>query len=192
MRGREGVVAVVDGNADAVFVWWANVGEKPQPSMSRLCGAWTLDPTDSATLESLTFRRLVLATKAGDKALRRAKVVPERRIDVQATLEAAVASRDTCQAAFEAEQSHRVPSKRLRPPTWPSFPDPLDVEKPPAWDVNDPSDDRLDPALAIAHWLAGMCSRWEDLESERLARPWMAAIDGDEERELPVVLIPSS
>ena len=116
MQGREGVVAVVDGTTESVFVWWANVGLKPAPSMGRLCGAWVVDSGDDKTLESLTFNRIVLATKAGTLALKNAGLSPDRLLDANATLAAATASRDRCQEAFEIEQARRVPSKRLRAP----------------------------------------------------------------------------
>ncbi|MDI1288444.1 MAG: hypothetical protein PSX37_00645 [bacterium] len=188
MRGREGTVAIIDASATEVIVWWVNIGEKPDPSMGRLAGAWDVPPDDHSTLESLVFRRIALATKQGQKALAKANVVPERYLDVNATLAAAIASRDKCQAAFDAEQAKRVPSKRLRPPRWPTFPAPLDVEKPPPWSTSQAPVREVQRTLSLAHWLSALCSKWEDLEAERLARPWLAALDGRGERELPVVM----
>lgn len=191
-KGREGVVVVVDATTESVFVWWAHVGLKPTPSMGRLCGAWVVDSGDDKILESLTFQRMVLPTRAGALALENAGVSPDRLLDVNATLAAATASRDRCQEAFETEQAQRVPSKRLRAPGWPSFPASLDVEHPPPWEVSYEYDHRLDSTLSIAHWLEALCSRWEDLEEQRLGRPLLRKLGGDDERPLPVVLVGAS
>lgn len=166
-------------------MWWVNLSPDV---LSRLCGAWVLDGKDHVTLESLVFARMVLATKSGAKALAKAKVAPDRLVDMDATLAAAVAERDSLQAAFDAEQSSRPASKRMKEPRWPSFPSPLDVEAPPAWDVNHPSDDHLDTALSVSHWIAALCSRWSDLEEERLGRPMLRILGGPDARMLPVVL----
>ena len=172
-----------------MFLWWANVGLKPAPSMGRLCGAWVLGAGDYKTLESLTFGRIVLPTTAGALALKNAGLNPERVLDLEATLDAAASGRDRCQKAFETEQAQRVPSKRLQAPGWPLFPAALDVEHPPPWEVSNEYDHRLGSALSIAHWLAGLCSRWEDLEEQRMSRPLLRKLDGDDERPLPIVLV---
>lgn len=193
MQGREGVVAVVDATKESVCVWWVDAGLKPNQSMSRLCGAWVLASGDDKTLESLTFARIVLPTKAGALALQSAGVSPDRLLDPNATVAAATACRDRCQQAFETEQARRTPSKRLQAPGWPAFPATLDVEHPPAWDANGRPDDPLvDTALSIAHWLDALCGRWEQLEEQRLSRTLLRALDGDNERPLPVVLVEAS
>lgn len=189
MQGREAVVAVVDATPESVFVWWAHVGLKPGPSMGRLCGAWVLGYGDDKTLESLTFRRTVLPTKAGAQALKQAGVSPYRRLDVSATVAAATASRDRCQQAFDKEQARRVPSKRLRAPEWASFPAAPAVEQPPPWQVSYEYDQRLDSALSIAYWLDALCTRWEEFERQRVRRPLLRELDGKDERPLPVVLV---
>jgi hypothetical protein len=189
-RGRSGVVAVVDADKDDVWIWWVNVGERPQKDMSRLCGAWELDASQDGfadTLESLVFMRMVLATRDGKKALKKARVSPGRELDVYATVAAVLEARAECQQVFDVEQAKRSKSTLMKEPTWPSFPDPLDVENPPPWDVNHASMDHLDPCLSIGHWLAALCSRWEDLEEERLARPLLRKLGPL--RTLPVVTI---
>lgn len=198
MRGREAIVAVVDASADNVIVWWANIGLQPDPSMSRLCGAWKLGLGNDVELESLIFKRLVLPTNAGSHALKVAGLNPDRLFDVGATVAAAIAARGRCQDAFHAEQAQRGNRAPLRTPNWPSFPDPLDVENPPAWSAMDPAGAETGPALSIAHWLAALCTRWESLESleslesERLGRPLLRKLDGAAERPLPAVLVDPS
>ena len=190
MRGREGVVAVVDANNETVFVWWVDVGLKPGQQMGRLCGAWVLGSSDDKLLESLIFKRIVLPTKAGAQALKNAGLSTQRLLDANATVVAATASRDRCQQAFEIEQARRVPSKRLHAPEWPVFPGPLDVEHPPTWHVHGRFDNHLqDKTLSIAHWLDALCSLWEDLEEQRLTRPLLRELNGKSERPLPVVLV---
>jgi len=184
MTGRASVIAVVDDTGQGVAVWWVTV--EPE-ALSMLCGAWVLDPVDPSVLEFLVVGRMVLATKSGSAALRAAKVKPGRLVDVHASLSAARADRQRLQDAFDAEQATRPASKRLKEPRWPSFPDELDVEDPPPWDVNHPNDDHMDTALSISHWVAGLCSRWSDLEEERLARPLLRELGGPDARPIPVV-----
>ena len=189
-RGRSSVVAVIDADKDDVWIWWVNVGERTQNDMSRLCGAWELDAKQDGfadTLESLVFKRMVLATRDGNKALKKAGVTPGRVLDVSATVAAVLEARAECQQVFDAEQATRSKSTLMKEPTWPSFPDPLDLENPPPWDVNHASMDHLDPCLSIGHWLAALCSRWDDLEEERLARPLLRKLGPL--RTLPVVTV---
>lgn len=188
MRGRESVVAVVDATPDNVIVWWSNIGLQPDPTMGRLCGAWKLDLGSDEELESLIFRRIVLPTNAGSNALKLAGLNPDRILDVGATVAAAIAARDRCQDAFESEQARRGKRAPLRAPSWPSFPAALDVENPPAWSATSPSAD-TDAALSIAHWLAALCTCWEQLERERLGRPLLRELDGTAERPLAAVLV---
>ena len=184
MSGRESVVAVVDATSEGTAVWWVNLSPDV---LSRLCGAWVLDDKDHDTLESLIFARMVLATSSGAKALAKAKVGPVIVIDINATLAVATAERGRLQSAFDAEQASRPASRRLKEPCWPTFPAPLDVEAPPPWDVNHASQDYLDTALSVAHWVAALCSRWSDLEEERLGRPMLRELGGPDARMLPVV-----
>lgn len=184
MSGRESVVAVVDDTGQGIAVWWVNISPD---ALSRMCGAWVIDVRDRATLESLLWQRMVLATTSGAKALRSAKVEADKRVDIKASLAQAVAERTRLQEAFDTEQSSRPPSKRLKEPRWPTFPTELDVDAPPPWDVNHPSQDHQDTALSVSHWIAGLCSRWSDLEEERLSRPLLRDMGGAAPRTLPVV-----
>lgn len=186
-RGRSSVVVVVDSDEADVWIWWVNVGERLQ-GVSRLCGAWELKaeaPGTPKVLESLVFGRLVMATGRGKQALTLAGVKVTREVDVVATVHAALAARTGYQKLFDEEQASRPPSTRMKAPSWPDFPDPLDLENPPSWDVNHTSMDHLDPCLSISHWLDALCSRWEDLEEERLGRPLLRKLGP--RRPIPVV-----
>jgi hypothetical protein len=186
MTGRESVIAVVDDSGQGVCVWWVTIDPEAE---TRMCGAWVLTDGELDKLEPLLFARMVLPTKSGRRALLEAKVAPDRVVDINATLAAAVAERARLQEAFDAEQASRPPSKRLKEPRWPGFPEPLDdLENPPPWDVNHPSEDHLDRALSISHWVSGLCSRWADLEEERLSRPVLRDLAEPHARPIPVVL----
>lgn len=189
MKARQGVAAVVDAHDEAV-IWWVNIGAKPQATMSRLCGAWTIDRQDATTIESLVFNRIVVATHAGWHLLRESNIAADRSLDIDATLDAAVAERARCQAIFDTEQAGRPASKALRAPTWPELPDPIDINGPHSHTGGPDAPPEVNTALTVAKWLATLCARWEDLESERLARPWMAKIAGAHERLLPAVVRP--
>ena len=63
------------------------------------------------------------------------------------------------------------------------------MEHPPPLEVSYEYYHRLDSALSIAHWLAGLCCRWEDLEEQRMSRPLLRKLDGGDERPLPTVLV---
>lgn len=184
MPGRDSVIAVVDDTGQGVAVWWVNDSLE---ALSRLCGAWVIDRKDTATLESLVWKRMVLPTTTGKKALRAAKVTPDRVVDTDASLAAATAERARLQEAFDTEQASRPPSKWLKEPNWPNLPTPLDVDAPPSWDVNDPDQDLQDTALSVWHWIAGLCSRWSDLEEERLSRPLLRDLGGTFPWPIPVV-----
>jgi hypothetical protein len=185
MSGRESVIAVVDDTGQGVAVWWVNISPE---ALSRMCGAWVIDASDRVTLEALVWQRMVLTTTSGAKALRAAKVPVDKNVDINASLAAAVAERARLQEAFDTEQATRPPSKRLKEPRWPSFPTDLDVDAPPPWDVNHPSEDHHDTALSVSHWIAGLCSRWSDLGEERLGRPLLRDLGGASPRPIPVVL----
>jgi hypothetical protein len=187
--GRGAVVALVDANDVSVIVWWTHIGPREGSPMSRLCGAWVLDRSAVGDIESVTFDRVLFATKTGNQALIESGVINLKVLDLGATLEAAVAFRDKCQRAFEEEQATRIESKKLIPPEWPSFPSLIDVENPPKWELASQVKVPIETALATARWLEALCARWERLEEERLARPWLAKLDGNVERALPVVVM---
>lgn len=184
MSGRESVIAVVDDTGQGIAIWWVNISPD---ALSRMCGAWMVEPSDRDTLDKLLWGRMVLATSSGAKTLKAAKVAVDKRVDINASLAQVLAERARLQEAFDVEQSSRPASKKLKEPRWPSFPAPLDVDAPPPWDVNHPSEDHQDTALSVSHWIAGLCSRWSDLEEERLGRPMLRELGGAAPRPIPVV-----
>ena len=88
------VLAVVDQIDSVPIVWWVDIGPRIA-GMSRLCGAWVLDGDDrEQTLRSLTAARAIVATTAGQSLLEVQQIAPARILDAEATLMAAIATRD--------------------------------------------------------------------------------------------------
>jgi len=163
------VVAVVDAGPKTVTVWHIDISNV-QTGLGRLCGAWVVDSDDTRTVELVTRTRLVLATKSGQAALKRASAKPVGRLDVAATLKSIRAERDRLQHIYEQQ-----PGKTLVPPRWPDIPGALDMEAPPlAPDVRA----EVAVALGVARWLERMARSWEEIESQRLRRSYMVD-DGD-------------
>lgn len=178
------LIAVVDDDGDSIVVWWVD------PSVgadARLCGAWTVDRTDAETVDRLVFGRTVLATPQGAAVMDRLGVRGAASLDAHATLAAVIADCDWLRATFAEEQASRSASKKLREPRWPTFPEPLDLVRPPLRPHVEP-DPQVRRALGIAHWLGGLCDRWADLENERLSRPVLRSLAGETERPVPVVV----
>lgn len=175
------VLAVVDQVDNVPVVWWVDIGPRIA-GMSRLCGAWILDEDGpEQTLRSLTAGRVIVATTTGQSLLEAQQIAPARILDAEATLTAAVATRDELQAAYEDAEAHRRTT--LTPPRWPSLPQPLDTET-----ASTPGGDpATSGALGIGRWLQALCAAWDTIEEQRLARPYMRRVGGLATRGLPVV-----
>lgn len=186
MRGPHRVVSVLDAHGARVFVWWVNVGE-PDQDFSRLCGAWDMGLARE-DVEPLIGGRLVLATSDAERAMAANGITPSRRFDPNATLDRVQAEAHRLHALWVQENGTRTKSKQLPEPDFPRLPAEIDIDDPPAWTLNDPSEDHLDRVLRLAHWTAGLCRHWDALEDLRLARPWMSSVDGNTRRCLPVVV----
>ena len=174
------VLAVVDQVDNVPVVWWVDIGPRIA-GMSRLCGAWVLDEDGpEQTLRSLTAGRTIVATTAGQSLLAAHLIPPARILDPEATLTAAIATRDALQAVYEDAEANR--RSTLTPPRWPTLPQPLDTET-----ASTPGGDpRTSRALGIARWLQALCAAWDTIEEQRLARPYMRPVGGPATRGLPV------
>jgi DNA polymerase-3 subunit epsilon len=181
MNEGSSVLAVVDQVDDVPVVWWVDIGPRIA-GMSRLCGAWVLDDDGHQhTLRSLAAARTIVATTAGQSLLEAQQIAPARILDAEASLTAAIATRDELQAVYEEAEAIRRTT--LTPPRWPSLPQPLDTET-----VSTPGGDpRTSRALGIARWLHALCAAWDTIEEQRLARPYMRPVGGPATRGLPVV-----
>ena len=182
------VVAVVDATSEGPTVWWVGLGLRGSAQLSRLCGAaWVIGYAEVDKFELLVGGRIVVATSAGEQALTASEIGVDRRLDVAATLASAKAAQETLRAAFDTEQAARTGSKQMAEPRWPTFPEPLDLDNPPAVKALPAAP----KALRIARWLADLASRWEDVAAERLARPLLRGLGGNQPLVLPLVLAES-
>jgi len=181
-------VAVVDARDDDVWVWWVSASLALDMGFPRKTGAWGLsrsDPDFGEVLESLLFDRMVVATENGQGAIADAEITHCRWVDLPATLAAVIEVRDEYQAAFDAEQSSRTKSKRMRDLQWPVLPDPLDLENPPPA-RGQAADADVGRCLAIAAWVDGLVRAFEDIEAVRADRAFLR--DAFAERDFPAVL----
>jgi hypothetical protein len=182
MSGNSPVLAVVDATDGAPVVWWVDLGLRMSP-ISRMCGAWVLDGADSAqTLQALTAGRRLVTTAAGADVLP-GPPAPES-VDPAATLAAVAATVDELQAAFASAVAARKNGRSLTAPRWPALPDPLDLET--AEDAG--GEPRTRRALGIARWFERLCTAWDGVEDQRLARTYLRDLGGPATRPLPVVL----
>lgn len=190
MNQGSSVLAIVDGIDDVddvAVIWWVDLGPR-FAAMSRLCGAWVLDAAERArTLHTLTASRMTLATAAGRRLLDQHQVVTGQVLDVEATLDAVVAARDEIQSAYEHAVGTRKNGRTLVAPQWPVLSEPLNVET-----VKAPGGDpRTCRALAIARWFDDLCTVWDTIEEQRLARSYLRSVGGPMARALPVVIQPA-
>ena len=183
MSEHSPVLAVVDAIDGAPVVWWVDLGLRMSP-MSRMCGAWVLDGDDAQErLQALTAGRRLLTTAAGADVLPDSST-PESAVDPAATLAAVAATVDDLQAAFTDAVAARKNGRSLTAPRWPALPDPLDLET-----AEDPGGEpRTRRALGIARWFERLCTAWDGIEDQRLARSYLRALGGPATRPLPVVL----
>ena len=172
-----------------MWVWWVNTSLEADWGMSRKVGAWTLhrgSKTFTDDLEALLFERRAVATKAGRAAVQSAGVIGLRWVDPGATLAAVVAIRDEYQQLFDAEQSTRIKSKRMRELSWPQLPELINVENPPPA-RGQGADAQVGRALAIAAWVDQLVRAFEDIEATRADRAMLR--DAFAARDFPVMLV---
>src|SRR3954447_7077667 len=181
MSGSSAVLAVVDTADGVPVIWWVDLGPRIS-GMSRLCGAWVLEEADPVEkLRALTATRAVAATRDGRALLNKHQAAVDQVLDPAATLAASVAVRDELQAAYEHAVATRKNGRSLTAPRWPSLPAPLDVET--AEELG--GDPRTSRALGIARWIDRLCTAWDAIEEQRLARAYMRSLGGPAARPLP-------
>jgi hypothetical protein len=161
-------VAIVDANTEGTIVWQVDVSSDTQGS-SRMCGAWVLAADEAGKLERLTQARYVVATRAGDRVLRRITGHGHRGVvDLASTLSAVESEIRELQTVFD--RAARSSKSNLIVPTWPHLPEAIDLRHPPA-DASAPQGVAV--TLGIARWLEAVAFAWESLERQRLARKYM-------------------
>lgn len=184
LRGPGSTVAVVDADKTSVFVWWVNIGAK-DPGMSRLCGAWVLD-VDAVELPDLLVGRKVLATKLGKNAIFERGIEIQDWFSIEETLTNFEDQLHAIERVWTEENELRkrlnienknvenwVKKAQLPKPELPPVPRIIDIENPPSWSINDPSEDHLDKVLRIAHWLSTLFEYRDQVEEVKASRSWL-------------------
>lgn len=173
-------VATVDVVGNQAAIWWVHVGPKRPRMRSRMVGAWVIDTQDTQTIDNLLRARIWWSSQRGASSLPHPA---EQHFDVAGTIAAVNAERILLQNTFEHAQNQRSRSARMIAPEWPMFPSAVTPEQLP-----EPPD--VDPphrALVMARWISMLCSQWEELEEQRLARPMLRKLTGSGARPLPMV-----
>lgn len=182
MAGSSNTVAAIDAVDGSVAIWWIYVGPKRPRMRRRLVGAWVVPEADAHTIEPLLKARIWWPSP---QALPLLPQPGEPVFDVIGTLESANADRDALDAAFQEVQVQRTRSTRMIPPEWPMFPQPVSPDQMSAFTGAGPPH----RALAMARWLSMLCSQWEELEEQRLARPMLRKLVAGPARPLPLVTL---
>lgn len=186
MIESQAVAAVIDAADKKALIWWTAIG-LPVAGFGRLCGAWVLDADDDR-LASLIDGRYMVTTAAGSDLVAERGFAAETRLNLAATLHVVRAEVSRLQAIFEQENGSRIASKKLKAPSWPVLPVDLDIERPHAARAESAAGVSGNRALDIAHWINALCAAWDEVEDQRMGRPWMSALDGAERHLLPAVL----
>ncbi|MGB3484162.1 MAG: hypothetical protein WBB07_18350 [Mycobacterium sp.] len=173
-------VAIVDTNAGGIVVWHVDVGVNPF-GLSRMCGAWVLQPDGAGTLRTLTHRRYLITSGAGSDACRHLDADHHRGVlDLDAILAYIACEIDRLQSRFD--EANAVAKSALVPPVRPRLPQAIDLERPPVEPVA-PQETAV--ALGVARWLESVALAWESVEQQRLSKRYLC-VDDDCQRGFPV------
>jgi hypothetical protein len=181
-------IAVIDevGAIGRIGIWHVDVGHTAAVGapMPRMAGAWgyALEELDPGKVRSLIEDRFIVL--AGDTDLLERLAIAHRGIvDVSGTVECARTEVTKLQDAFEA---HAAGSRtKLTAPDWPEVPDPYEIA---AYVPMYPSsDERTGQAYPLARGFEKLATAWEQVEKQRVQRPFLKPFGGDELRPLPLV-----
>lgn len=174
-------LAVIDEPSGKICIWHIDVG--PDIGLSRLSGAWVLEPDDTDNITNLIRGRHVVLCNDTD-ILTRENITTAGTVDIDATVDAVIAERDRLQARFN---SHAATHKTLVPPTWPEITHPKDIAAtaPRTENIIEQTGD----AFPLARGLNVLAQAWTQLEKQRLARPFLIEPAGPNPRPLPMVLL---
>ncbi|MFJ9366429.1 hypothetical protein ACIRRA_18710 [Nocardia sp. NPDC101769] len=207
-------LAVLGAAGERLVIWHVNVGAAL--GESRLSGAWVLDRSRKAEIESLTVGYPIVvagndaaAAEAVGNGAQQAGAAGEgdQSADV-AGVGAAVlgangrivgaagivdvdATVETVRAAIESADQRFVEHQdasggKLTRPQWPVIVAPGEVSLP-QFQV-DVADDHIRPVLTLARGLADLADAWAAFESLRLARPFLEDLGGAAARPLPLAV----
>ncbi|WP_433591108.1 hypothetical protein [Nocardia sp. CA-145437] len=170
-------LAVLGAGGERMVIWHVNVGAAV--GESRLSGAWVLDRSCVAEIESLTSGYPVAMAK-GDAAVDAGSA---RIVDIDATVETVRAAVESADARFT---EHQDAGGKLTRPQWPviAAADGVPLTR---YQV-DVVDDHIRPVLTLAREVAELADAWAAFESLRLARPFLVELGGPEARSLPLAV----
>jgi len=86
-------------------------------------------------------------------------------------------------AAFQEEQDRRGRARRLVDLVLPAVP-----AVPERWEPVEGVDASVATALAMARWVERLARTWDELEAQRLARPFLRQAGGSQQRPLALVV----
>ncbi|WP_413769090.1 hypothetical protein [Rhodococcus pyridinivorans] len=181
-------IAVID-EVDAtgrIGIWHVDVGHLAAvgSSLPRMAGAWSypLDELDPGKVRSLIEDRFIVL--AGDTDLLERLDIPHQGIvDTSGTVNGVRTEITKLQDAFDA---HTAGSRtKLTMPDWPKVPDPHQTAAAIPRDPN--RDERTGRAYPLARGFDKLATAWEKVEKQRVQRPFLRALGGDELRPLPLV-----
>ncbi|MGY5884955.1 hypothetical protein [Modestobacter lacusdianchii] len=162
-----GIVVIDQPVEDRVVGWHVSVGDGLESTMA---GAWVLPADDPRISPLLTGRVLVTTEEAAARFGRGA--------DVGALAMAIVAETSALDAAFAAHLAALPSSRRsLVAPRWPRM-----ALRPTRVTAGDPL---ASGALTLARWVSELLAAWDQIEKERLARPFLVARGGARARAFP-------
>ncbi|MCZ2817895.1 hypothetical protein [Modestobacter sp. VKM Ac-2984] len=162
-----GIIVVDQPTDERVAIWQVSVGDGLESTMA---GAWVL-PADDERIDGLVRGRLLVTTEpaagrfgAGADPAALATAIRQEIADLDRAFAGHLAS---------------LPSARrsLVRPRWPSVPDAATPEA-----AGDPLASR---ALTLARWVSDLLTAWDEVESQRLTRPFLLSSGGETAREHP-------
>lgn len=164
---------VLASTEDRFAVWYVNIGNRSDVRESRLIGSWMV--TSSSLRELHVWSTAAAAVWVDGRPPEPVDMLPNISLDA---IRSELASEVTeLQTAFEAELARRGKTSKLLPPRWPRLEE-LGYR-------SGESEDHRDRCLMAARQLAGLADAWEEIERERLARPFLVA-SAAEIRPLPL------
>ncbi|MVU82274.1 hypothetical protein GPX89_34185 [Nocardia sp. ET3-3] len=168
-------LTVLGAAEERLVIWHVNVGAAL--GESRLSGAWVLERSRVAEIESLTRGYPVVVTddaRVGGTA---------GIVDVDATVETVRAAIESADEKFD---EHQAAGGKLIRPQWPVIVPPEEVSLTDS--QVDVVDDYIRPVLTLARGLAELADAWAAFESLRLARAFLVELGGSVARPLPLAV----
>ena len=183
-------IAVIDeiDEIGRIGIWHVDVGHTAAVGapMPRMAGAWgySLDELDPGKVRSLIAGRFIVF--AGDTDVVERLEIPNLGIvDAARTVDGGRTEITKLQDAFD---THAAGSRtKLTAPDWPELPDPYETAA--SVPMYPSSDERTGQAYPLARGFEKLANAWEQVEKQRVQRPFLKPLGGDDLRPLPLVTV---